>query len=132
MKDAGERLSGKQARALAALLNNPTLRDAAKECGLSEPTLYRYLREPAFAERVREARRGLMENLQTRLQAQAAGAARVLSEIAEDETKPAAARVSAARSLIEGALKIHEQTEIEARLKELEKVIEARQKGGGR
>ena len=67
MIDKTEKLPGKQGKALAALLNNPTVRDAAREAELSEATLYRYLQEPAFAERVGEARRGLIYNLQTRL-----------------------------------------------------------------
>ena len=131
MIDNSEKLPGKQAKALAALLNNPTVREAAKEAKLSEPTLYRYLRDSAFSERVREARRGLMDNLQTRLQAKAEGAAKILSDIAEDTEKPASVRVAAARIIIESALKVHEQTELIERLNALEQA-QAAQKGAGR
>ena len=58
MTDAAVKLPGKPEKALAALLNNPTVRDAAKEAKLSEATLYRYMREPAFAGQLKEARRG--------------------------------------------------------------------------
>ena len=89
------------------------------------------MQDPAFSEHVREARRGLMDNLQTRLQAKAEGAAKILSDIAEDESKPASVRVAAARIIIESALKVHEQTELIARLNVLE-AAQAAQKGPGR
>lgn len=115
---------------MAALLSNPTMRDAAKACKLSETTLYRYLRESAFAERVREARRGLMDNLQTRLQAKAETAAKILGDIMEDEGKPASVRVAAARIIIEAAQKAHEQAELAVRLKAIEDALEAQKRGG--
>lgn len=48
-------------KALTALLNSSTLSDAAKACGLSEATLYRYLQEKEFKKDYREARRQLVE-----------------------------------------------------------------------
>lgn len=41
-------LTAKQRRALAALLSEPTVKDAASKAGVSRKTLYRYLSEPAF------------------------------------------------------------------------------------
>lgn len=73
-----------------------------------------------------------MDNLQTRLQAKAEGAARILSDIAEDESKPASVRVAAARIIIESALKIHEQAELGVRLKAIEDALEAQKRGGRR
>lgn len=131
MADDSEKLPGRQEKALSALLSNPSVREAAKASGMAERTLFRYLRDPTFSERVREARRGLMDNLQTRLQAKAEGAAKILSDIAEDEGKPASVRVAAARIIIESALKSHEQTELIERLNALEQA-QAAQKGAGR
>ena len=131
MTDSAENLSGRQATALSALLSEPSIRDAAKKARLSEETLYRYLREPAFSARYREARRALMENLQARLQAKAEASAKALSEIAEDEGKPASVRVSAAKAVIEYALKAFELGDLGERLKTLEQALEA-QKGNGR
>lgn len=130
MTDFSEKLPGRQEGALSALLANATVRDAARACNLSEATLYRYMREPAFGERLRASRRSLIEILQTRLQAKADGAAKALSDIAEDDAKPASARVTAARTILEAAIKLHEQTEIVERLAALEKAIEAQKKGG--
>ena len=124
MTDETEKLPGKQERALAALLNNPTVRDAAAEAKVSEATLYRYMREATFAERLKEARRGAVEHLSARLQAKAADAARVLSDIAEDDSKPASVRVAAARAIIEHTLKAFELGDLAERLKVLEATLE--------
>ncbi len=131
MTDETEKLPGKQERALAALLNNPTVRDAAAEAKVSEATLYRYMRESVFAERLREARRGAVEHLSARLQAKSADAARVLSDIAEDDSKPASVRVAAARAIIEHTLKAFELGDLGERLKVLEAALE-KQKGNRR
>lgn len=125
-----EQIEARHAAAISALLEHPTVREAARASKLSEETLYRYRRDPAFAERYREARRALIEDLQARLQAKAEAGARVLSEIAEDKKAPASARVTAARALIENAVKLHEQTEITERLAALEKILDAQKKGG--
>ncbi|HEX7312314.1 MAG TPA: hypothetical protein VF297_00085 [Pyrinomonadaceae bacterium] len=132
MTDETEKLPGKQERALAALLNNPTVRDAAAEAKVLEATLYRYMREATFAERLKEVRRGAVEHLTARLQAKASAAAKVLSEVAEDETKPASVRVSAAKAVIEYTLKAFELGDLDERLKALEQALEAQKKGGRR
>lgn len=48
-------LTRNQRRALAAILANRTLADAAASCGLSEKTLYRYCEMPAFRQALTEA-----------------------------------------------------------------------------
>jgi len=55
-------------KALAALLANGSIRDAAKACRLSEETLYRFLRDPAFLKEYRDAGRQTVENAIRKLQ----------------------------------------------------------------
>ena len=50
-------LPDSQRKALAALLTSRTHKEAAGKCGLSEATIWRYLRDSAFAEHYRAARR---------------------------------------------------------------------------
>src|SRR5262249_48819238 len=58
MSHNGEQvLSGKQERALAALLSEPTVRAAADKVHVSVATMQRWLREPAFAAAYRQAQR---------------------------------------------------------------------------
>ena len=55
MAENGRRkLTTNQRKALAALLAEPTVRDAAKRAGLGETTLYRYLRDPDFTAELRQ------------------------------------------------------------------------------
>ena len=50
-------LDPKQEEAVVALLNNVSVRDAAKTVGVHEKTLYRWLDQPAFSAAYRKARR---------------------------------------------------------------------------
>jgi len=61
-------LSANQEKGLAALLECQTIAEAATYAGLSEPTLYRYLKDPAFQTAYRAARRQLYEHGVIRLQ----------------------------------------------------------------
>lgn len=49
-------------KALAALLNSSTVRDAAIQSGLSEETLYRYLRDEDFKNEYKQAQRQVVES----------------------------------------------------------------------
>jgi hypothetical protein len=63
------RLSRKMETVLAALLTERTYADAAAKAGVSETTIYRWLRErPQFAAAHRDARRDIAQHTLTRLQ----------------------------------------------------------------
>lgn len=106
-----------------ALLNNPTVRDAAKAAKVSESTFWRYLREPAFIARYRAARRDSVEHAISQLQTDAAHAARGLREIGDDTTAPASARVTAYRAIIEQAIKGVELNDLMERIERLEEAL---------
>ena len=131
MSDNGHKpeLKGKQAVALAALLSQPTVADAARVAQVSEPTLWRYLRDPAFAAEYRAGRREVVSHAVMRLQADSAQAAKVLREIADDTTAPASARVTAARVILETAFKGIELLDHGERIAALEELAEAQKKG---
>lgn len=112
-----------QQNALSALLNSPTVADAAKKARLSQATLYRYLREPSFKAAYRHARTEIVEHAITQMQRDCATASNTLREVCEDKQAPASARVSAAKTIIDGAVKAVELQDLTARLEELEKTI---------
>jgi DNA-binding MurR/RpiR family transcriptional regulator len=126
MTHAGEKLPGRQEAALTALLNNPTVRDAAKEAKLSEATLWRYLRDDGFRTRYQSARRDLLAQTSLRLQSDATHAAKVLRDVADDTNAPASARVSAARAILDSAIKAAEVEDLLPRLQALEQAEAAR------
>jgi hypothetical protein len=68
MAPPGDKLTGRQAAALAALLAEPTVQAAAVKAGIGERTLQRWLRDPGFISEFRAARRQLVEGAVARLQ----------------------------------------------------------------
>ncbi len=113
-------LSPKQHKVIAALLSEPTIGAAAVKCDIGERTLYTYLAEPAFAEAYRTARREAVSQAVAQLQRISSEAVLVLQTVMNDNTKPASARIMAARSVLEFAIKAVELEDLEARLSALE------------
>jgi hypothetical protein len=116
-------LSEKQERALAAVLSHPTTKEAALAAGISETTLWRYTRDEEFSRRLKEARREAFDHTVTRLQKSSGEAVTVLRDLMMKEDAPAAARISAARTVLDYAMRAAEQDELKARINELEKFI---------
>lgn len=127
-----ERLSAKQQRAIEALLRESTTRAAASAAGVSEATIFRWLAESVFAAAYREARSRLLESTLTALQAASTEAVKVLQEVMGNYEAMPAARVSAARAVLDFALKGREQIEIEERLRALEAAVEGKPAAGVR
>ena len=119
-KPEPEKLTPKQEAALLALLASPTAQEAAKSCGVSESTLCRWQQEPLFAERYAQARRAAMQQALSSLQQTTGKAVQTLVSVMEDKFATPAAKVSAARSVLEYAFKGVEQMEMEERIAALE------------
>ncbi|MGD0231535.1 MAG: hypothetical protein ABSC19_14460 [Syntrophorhabdales bacterium] len=125
----GEKFSRKREAAIIALLAEPTIEKAATACGIGEATLRRWLKDPAFQERYRAARRESLQAVMNRLQQIAGEAVETLREVAGNKQAPASSRVAAARVVLETVVKTVELQEIEQRLKELEKSASLIEKG---
>jgi hypothetical protein len=119
-KDDIDLLPERQQAALVGLLKSRSVKEAADSSGVSERTLFRFLRDPAFSEHYQRMRRQVVEAAVLRLQADASDAAQVLRDVARDSAAPAAARVSAARLTIELAYKGIEQGDLQQRIGSLE------------
>jgi len=124
---AGEKKDQKQERAISALLNAPSLREAAKEAGISEATLHRWLKEDDFQTSYRAAKKELVNHAICRLQRAAGKAVDALKEIIEDKKNPASSRVSAAKTILETSIKAFEIEELEKRISAIEKLVQERE-----
>ena len=113
-------MTPKKQKALVALLNSPTKEKAAAVAGITSKTLRGYLADPEFREEYKRAFTGLVEDAARQAQQAIAPALSTLREIVEDTDENAQARISAARSILEYSVKLTEQTDILARLDELE------------
>lgn len=86
----------------------------------------RYLADPEFQAAYKEAFSGLITDATRQAQQSLSPALSTLREIVEDNDENAQARISAARSILEYSLKLTEQTDILARLSELETAMEGK------
>jgi hypothetical protein len=107
-------------RLVLALLATPTIKAAADVAGVPERTAHRWLREADFAALVADARRHVLTQACTRLVSSCSTAADVLRDVACDGSAPAAARVTAARTILEMARGFVDVDDIGRRLAALE------------
>ena len=105
---------------LAALLTNPTVKEAAASISMPETTAYNWLRKPDFSEEYRRRKRQAVSEASDYLQKKISEAAQVIITIMNNADAPSQTRLSAARSIIEFGYKIVEQDEIIARIEALE------------
>jgi len=115
---------GKKERAIIALIEEPTIREAAKVAGVGQTTLYRWLREDEnFQNDYREARRQVVQKAIGALQRATGDAVKTLQDVMRDAEAPASARVSASKTVLEMAIKGVELEDLEARVGRLEEAI---------
>jgi DNA-binding transcriptional MerR regulator len=120
MTGHGEKLSRKQDQAITALVTCQSITEAAAQCGLAEVTLRRWLKQDGFQAAYREARRAVVQHAITQVQRATAEAVKTLRAVMQNTEAPASARVSAAKAIIETAVKAVELEDLEARIAALE------------
>ncbi len=116
----GAGLTTQQHAALVALLEHPTVKEAAQASGLHKATVYRWLGQPAFRSAYREARREAVARATARLQHLTGEAAEVLREVMNDPAQQGAARVGAARLVLDYAARMTEAEDLASRVEALE------------
>jgi hypothetical protein len=119
-------LGHRQEAAIAALLAEPNLIEAASSCGISVRTLRRWMTNKVFASRYEKERGKLFIGIVDLLKNECSGAVKVLVTIANDAKSPAASRVSAASRIVELTLKTGEMQTLEKRVAELEQLAKER------
>ena len=120
MRAHGEKLSRKQEQTIAALLTCDSITAAAAGCGVAEATVHRWLKQDGFQAAYREARRAVVQHAITQVQSATGEAVETLRSVMQDPEAPASAKVSAARTILETAVKAVELEDLEARIAALE------------
>lgn len=105
-------MTHKRERALVALMNNSTMEGAARDAGITSKTLRKYLNEPEFQQRYKDAFAGLVDDATRAAQGNMTPAIAVLNEVMLDKSQNGQTRVFAARSILEFSLKLTELTDI--------------------
>ena len=120
MTGHGEKLSRKQDQAITALVTWPSITEAAAQCELAEVTLRRWLKQDGFQAAYREARRAVVQHAIVQIQRATAEAVETLRAVMHDSASSASARVSAAKTILDTAIKAVELEDLEQRLTALE------------
>jgi hypothetical protein len=120
-KGHGEKRSRKQEQFIAALLSHSTVEAAAKVVGIGNVTAWKWRQDPAFVKQYREA----MHQAAGLLQGAAREAVETLRAILS-KAESEAARVSAARTILDMALKAADLEDVQQRLDALEQAVEER------
>ena|SRR5712692_1199290 len=121
MAARGSILGRKQEDAIAALLTQRNVEEAARAAGIGTRTLLRWLKLPEFQAAYRQARREAFGQCIARLQQGASAAATTLLKTMIDPATPASVRVRAAECVMNQATKAIEIEDIEARVAALER-----------
>jgi predicted DNA-binding transcriptional regulator AlpA len=130
MKTLGRsKLGRRRELALVALLESRDLKEAAEKVGVSEVTLWRWLRREDFRNAFRELKKEAVSLAISRIQQVCGEAVETLREVMT-LGKGEAPRVQAAKAILELALKALEIEELEERIEALEKWVNERGDGG--
>ena len=105
-------------KVIDALLSTSTITEAAKQAGVAEATVYRYLRDETFKNEYRNARRDVVENTIGQLQGATAQAVETLTKNLACGNP--SAEIRAAQLIIETSYKGFELIDLQMRLEILE------------
>lgn len=120
-------ISGRQSKAIAALLSSKNVPEAAAAVGLGERTLYRYLSDPAFRLALSNAEAEAIDNATRRLVTLTDLAIDTIAEVLSDSASSAGVKIRAAGQVLDYLLKLRELRNIEQRLLILEAASYAEQ-----
>jgi hypothetical protein len=124
----GAKFSRKMEDAVAAVLSQRNLEEAARVAGVGVATLMRWQKLPAFEKALRKARRAALSQTIGRLQQGSSAAATTLLKVMLDQNTPPSTKVRASDSVINHALRAFELEDVLERLEELERAAEETKK----
>jgi len=122
MTGHGAKLGRKKEEAIAALLSQRSIEEAARVAGVAAKTLYRWLEVPEFREEYLKARRQVFFQATARLQQASGAAASIMLTLMLDANVPSSSRLRAADSVLDRGAKGIDQEDLELRLRRLEEL----------
>ena len=114
----------KQTLVLSSLLEGATVAQVAKTACVTERTIYRWLKEPAFQAELKAREQAVLERTTRRLLALTEKALDSLEELLEDYgTRGASVRLRAVQVSLEQLVRFRDMFDIEERLARLERQV---------
>jgi transposase-like protein len=120
MTGHGSKFGRKKEEAIAALLTQRNIEEAARSIGVAPNTLLKWQKQPEFEKAYRDARKAAYRQAVARLQQGTSAAATTLLKTLLDPGTPASVKVRAAEAIFNHAAKAIEIEDIDARLTALE------------
>jgi transposase-like protein len=105
MRGHGAKFGRKKEEAIAALLSQRNVEEAARAIGINANTLLRWLRIPEFRDEYHKARREVVSQAIARLQQATGAAGMTILKLMTDQSVPAAVRLRAAECVYGLAIK---------------------------
>lgn len=105
---------------LNALAGGATVENAARNAGMGTRTAYRRLREPEFCRQLNQQRADRLRRIATMLSNVSPLSVKILVELLQDVSVPAAVRRGAARDVMEMNIKYAQQVDLDQRIAALE------------
>jgi len=121
-------ITAKQEKAIAALIAEQTIRDAAARSGITEQTLFRWLKDKNFNAEYMRARRDAVQQAVARMQSATCEAVETLRAVMNDCKARGSERVSAAKAIIDFAYKGIDLEDFAARLSAIEAAVKDKPK----
>lgn len=125
MQDSSE-ISAKQEKLIALLLTEKTIDEACKKSGVNVTTYWRWMQDKNFLIEYRKARRGILENVVSKLQSVSHQAIETLERNLSCENP--AVEIRAAQIILEQSIKGLETLDVENRLEMLESLVKDMEK----
>jgi transposase-like protein len=116
----GTKFGRKKEEAIAALLTQRNVEEAARITGIGTQTLYRWMKDPEFDAAYRKAKRAVCDQAITRLQQGSSAAATTVLKIMVDTGAPPSTRLKAAYCVLSHAKDANEMEQMEDRIAALE------------
>lgn len=120
MTGHGAKFGRKKEEAIAALLSNRNIEEAARSINIGYKRLLRWLEIAEFSDADRRARRQAYGQSIARLQQASTAAATTLLKVMVDPATPSSTRVRAAETILTHSAKAIEIEDVEARVTALE------------
>ena len=124
MTGHGAKFGRKKEEAIAALLTQRNIEEAARSIDIAPKTLLRWLQLPEFQDAYRKARREAHGQSVARLQQATGAAVSTLLKVMVDPSTPASTKVRAADSVLDHSAKAIELEDLDMRLSQLERTAE--------
>jgi Helix-turn-helix domain of transposase family ISL3 len=122
-------IRGKRTRlyesAVAALLTETTVKNAAAKCSISYSTLQRWMLEPEFLKLYNDAKNELLQSVKNQLRQLGTKAVATLNDAIDDRTVATNDKLSASKFVIDRILEFEVTDSLNVRLEALENSNEA-------